>query len=154
MPADLIPSSAEYLRFLPEILLSVFGIAIMMLEAVSHGKRTYLGVIALVGLTAAFIANTPLVSMPGPAFHDMIVVDGYGSFFRGVVLVVGFLCILTSFSYLEREGAQTGEYYALILDRGAMHSGNRVRFDHGFHRAGDLVDCHLHFGWFSPRRPA
>ncbi len=115
MPADLIPSSAEYLRFLPEILLSVFGIVIMMLEAVSHGKRTYLGVIALAGLVAAFIANTPLVSTPGPAFHDMIAVDGYGSFFRGVVLVVGFLCILSSFSYLEREGAQTGEYYALIL---------------------------------------
>ncbi len=45
----------------------------------------------------------------------MIVNDGYGTFFRGLVLVVGFLCILTSFSYLEREGAQGGEYYALIL---------------------------------------
>src|SRR3954451_2655996 len=45
----------------------------------------------------------------------MITVDGYGTFFRGLVLVVGFLCILISFSYLKREQAQTGEYYALIL---------------------------------------
>src|SRR3954451_6490447 len=45
----------------------------------------------------------------------MITVDGYGTFFRGLVLVVGFLCILISFSYLQRENAQTGEYYALIL---------------------------------------
>ena len=42
-------------------------------------------------------------------------IDGYGTFFRGLVLVVGFLCILTSFSYLEREKAQSGEYYSLIL---------------------------------------
>ena len=115
MPADLIPSSAEYMRFLPEILLTVFGVIVMMLEAVSHGKRTYLGAIALVGIAAAFVANMPMFAIPGPAFHNMIVVDGYGEFFRGVVMVVGFLCILISFSYLEREDAQTGEYYALIL---------------------------------------
>src|SRR6185312_15063437 len=34
---------------------------------------------------------------------------------RGLLLVAGFLCVLSSLSYLEREGAQSGEYYALIL---------------------------------------
>ena len=115
MPANFLPTSADYLRFLPEILLSLFGIAVMMLEAVARGKRTYLGVIALVGVIAAFAANIAAYSDPGTAFQQMLVIDGYGTFFRGVVLVVGFLCILISFSYLEREGAQTGEYYALIL---------------------------------------
>ena len=57
--AGLIPSVADYLRILPEILLAFFGIAVMMLEAVSRGKRGYLGVISLVGIAAAFVANFP-----------------------------------------------------------------------------------------------
>ena len=109
------PQSIEYIRFLPEILLSIFGIVIMMLEAVSRGKRTYLGVIALIALAAAFAANFWAYSDRGHAFQNMIVIDGYGTFFRGLVLVVGFLCVLASISYLERENAQSGEYYALIL---------------------------------------
>ena len=56
-----------------------------------------------------------LTRIPAQAFQNMITVDAYGTFFRGLVLVVGFLCILMSFSYLKREKAQTGEYYALIL---------------------------------------
>ncbi|MBV9403963.1 MAG: NADH-quinone oxidoreductase subunit N [Acidobacteriaceae bacterium] len=87
----------------------------MMLEAVARGKRTYLGVLSFIGLAAAFIANVYAYSDRGPAFQNMIVIDGYGTFFRGLVLVVGMLCVLTSFSYLEREHAQTGEYYSLIL---------------------------------------
>ncbi len=109
------PHASDYLRFLPEILLSVFGVVIMLLEAVARGKRTYLGVLSLVAIAIAFAANMWAATNPGPAFQNMIAVDGYGTFFRGLVLVVAFLCILASLSYLEREGAQTGEYYALIL---------------------------------------
>jgi len=111
----MLPVSADYLRFLPEILLTVFGIAAMMLEAVARGKRTYLGVLSLVGIACAFIANFYSYTNQGAAFQNMLIVDGYGVFFRGLVMLAGFLCILASLSYLEREGAQTGEYYALIL---------------------------------------
>jgi NADH-quinone oxidoreductase subunit N len=89
----------------------------MMLEAVSKGKRGYLGIIAMLGLAGAFAANLPgLVAEPGAAFHDMIAVDDYGIFFRAVVIGVGFLSILASLSYLEREDSKAGgEFYALIL---------------------------------------
>src|SRR5581483_12168860 len=110
------PHASEYLRFSPEIVLSLFGIAIMMIEAImSGGKRIGLGVLSLAGIAIAFAANVWAYTNSGPAFQNMIVVDGYGTFFRGLVLVVGGLCILTSFSYLDRENAQSGEYYALIL---------------------------------------
>jgi NADH-quinone oxidoreductase subunit N len=110
------PHAAEYLRFLPEIILSVFGSVIMMFEAVMSGKnKLSLGVLSLAGILIAFGANVWAYGDSGPAFQNMIVVDGYGTFFRGLVLVVGMLCVLTSFSYLEQEDAQAGEYYALIL---------------------------------------
>ncbi len=117
MFANYTPGAIDYLRFLPEIVLSVFGVAIMMFEALMRpqAKRTPLGALALVGLALAFLANLWAGANYGPAFSNMILVDEYGTFFRGLVLVVGFLCILASFSYLERENAQTGEYYALIL---------------------------------------
>lgn len=110
------PHAVEYLRFLPEIILSVFGIVIMMLEPLlSARSKLSLGVLAVVGIVLAFAANLWAYGDQGSAFQNMITVDGYGTFFRGLVLVVGFLCVLTSFSYLDREHSQRGEYYALIL---------------------------------------
>ncbi len=115
MPTNFVPTSADYLRFLPEIILTIAGIAVMMLEAVSKGKRAYLGFVALAGIVAAFAANIAAYGDPGFAFQRMMVVDAYATFFRGLVLVVGALCILASVSYLDREKAQGGEYYSLIL---------------------------------------
>ena len=116
MPGNFQPHWAEYLRFLPEIVLSIFGIGIMMLDAVTpEAKKLSLGAASVIAIVLAFAANLSAYADRGPAFQNMILIDGYGTFFRGLVLVVGFLCVLTSFSYLEREHAQTGEYYALIL---------------------------------------
>ena len=116
MPINVHVTGADYLRFLPEIILSAFGILIMMLEAVpSQRNKKLLGSLSLVGIVIAFAADLWAYTDGGVAFQNMIIVDGYGTFFRALVLVVGFLCILTSFSYLDREDAQTGEYYALIL---------------------------------------
>ena len=111
------PHAVEYLRFLPEILLSIAGILVMMLEGpMKEGSsRRSLGPISLLGIAAAFLANVWAFGDHGSAFSNMIANDGYGTFFRGLVLIVGFLCILTSLSYLERERAESGEYYALIL---------------------------------------
>lgn len=117
MPINFQVAGVDYLRFLPEIILTIFGIVIMVLEAgmPETGKRTPLGVLGVIGIVLAFFANIWANANPGPAFHDMIAIDTYGTFFRGLVLIVGFLCILSSFTYLEEEHSQKGEYYALIL---------------------------------------
>ena len=117
MPANFLPLTVDYIRFLPEIILTVFGIAIMILESMmrARAKRDSLGAFAIVGIVVAFLANIWAAGNEGTAFSNMIVIDSYGCFFRGLVLVVGFLCVLASISYLEREKAQTGEFYALVL---------------------------------------
>ena len=110
------PQSSEYLRFLPEIILSIFGIVIMLLEAITSSRqKAALGSLALVGIALAFAGNIVAYGDGGAAFQNMIAVDSYGTFFRGLVLVVGFLCILMSIGYLSREGAQSGDFYALVL---------------------------------------
>ena len=60
---------------------------------------------------AAVYAN----GAPGTAFSDMLIVDGFATFFRVLVIVVGMLSVLCSYQYLKREHAESGEYYALML---------------------------------------
>lgn len=106
------PTSAEYLRVLPEIILTVFGTLIMFLEAVSANKRI-MAPFSLAGLAAALAASVYAPS--GSAFHDMLVVDGFATFFRVLVIAVGILAVFASTEYLWREGHPGGEFYALIL---------------------------------------
>jgi len=116
MPASFVPSPAELLRLLPEILLVAFGTLLMVLEPLTPpGAKSRLGKIGLGGLLAALWAAVVAHSSPGAAFQGMLVVDGFATFFRVLVIVVGILATLSSFEYLKREHAESGEYYALIL---------------------------------------
>ncbi len=116
MPADFIPSSAEILRILPEILLTVVGTLVMVLEGVSgRHARGWLGAFSLAGLAAALWAAVAAQATPGTAFQGMLVIDGFATFFRVLVIAVGLLTLLCSFAYLRREQAESGEYYALVL---------------------------------------
>jgi NADH-quinone oxidoreductase subunit N len=45
----------------------------------------------------------------------MLVVDGFATFFRVVVMSVGILTVLPSYSFLARQDAETSEYHALLL---------------------------------------
>ena len=116
MPEFAFPTSVEYIRFLPETILIVFGTLIMLLEGLAgDGHRSGTHYVAFVGLLAALGAACYAGSPPGEAFNGFILVDGFGTFFRMLVLVVGLLAVLCSPAYLQREKADSGEYYALML---------------------------------------
>jgi NADH-quinone oxidoreductase subunit N len=116
MPTNFMPSSDEYFRILPELILTCVGVLIMFIEALrKEGQKSIAGGITLITLIGTIIAAAAAGGNPGPAFHDMIFVDGFATFFRILVLVVGVLTVLTSQSYLERHDAQIGEYYGLLL---------------------------------------
>lgn len=114
--ASFLPTSAEYLRLLPETILTVAGTLILLSEGMageSHRRNT--GYFALFAILAAMAATVAAGMNPGPAFGQFLIIDGFGTFFRLLVLLVGVLAVLCSTSYLQREGADTGEYFALIL---------------------------------------
>lgn len=117
MPASFSPpAAAEYLRLLPEIVLTLVATLILALEPLTSAwRKRALGYLALLGLAAAMAGAVAAQSTPGPAFSGMIVVDGFATFFRLVTLGAGVLVVLASFQYLQREGAESGEYYALLL---------------------------------------
>jgi NADH-quinone oxidoreductase subunit N len=116
VPVRVLPAAAEYLRFLPEIILSTFATLVMMLEPVTGRRhKSSLAYFSLIGFFAALAAAIVAAASPGAAFSGLIVVDGFGSLFRVVVIGVGILTVLASNSFLERQGANSGEYYALLL---------------------------------------
>src|SRR5690242_16856519 len=115
MPTNFIPSGIEYLRVLPEILITVVATLVMALEPVTPARnKRLLGYLAFAGLTAALIAAVWGVFVQGTAFSGMVIIDGFAVFFRVLVLAVALLIVLMSGGYLRREGAESGEYYALV----------------------------------------
>jgi NADH-quinone oxidoreductase subunit N len=116
MPADFFPKTVELLRFLPETILIAVGALLMVIEPLAGQRWSKLyGHMSIAGLAAALLAAVSAYSTPGPAFSGMLMADGFAAFFRVLVISVGILVVLASYRFLDREGAETGEYHALIL---------------------------------------
>ncbi|MGH9663876.1 MAG: NADH-quinone oxidoreductase subunit N [Bryobacteraceae bacterium] len=116
MSANFIPTGAEYLRILPEIILTVLGVLIMVLEPlIGEHRRDFFASLTVAGLGAGVWASVVAYSNPGPAFQDMLMVDGFATFFRVVVMVAGLLTVLCAVHYLHVEKASSPAFYALVL---------------------------------------
>ena len=115
--AHSLPQGIEYVRILPEIILSLFGMAIMLIDPLvdERGSRQLIGWIALTGSLAAIAATLYQSHYPGTGFWGMVQVDGFSVFFHLVVTGVTAVVILTSYEYMEAQQIRAGEYYGLIL---------------------------------------
>jgi NADH-quinone oxidoreductase subunit N len=108
--------SADFIRILPELVLSVFALLIMMLEPVTPlGRKTLLGWVAVVGVVLAGLSAAGIAWFPGSAFSASISNDGFSIYLIILLLAIAALTLLGSIAYLERDAVDHGEYYALIL---------------------------------------
>jgi len=115
--SKVLPQAADYVRILPEIVLSVFGMIVMVLEPLLDEKKgqKVLGLIALLGAAAGIGATWLMAQSPGLAFWDSVRVDGFSVFFHFLVTAIAGVVILSSYEYMAVQGIRAGEYYALIL---------------------------------------
>jgi NADH-quinone oxidoreductase subunit N len=114
-----IPHYADYIRILPEIVLSIFGMVIMFIDPLMDERTSQktLGGISLAGAFAA-IGATWLQAQPqyaGLGFWNMVRVDNFSVFFHFLVAAITVIVILTSYEYMEVQQIRAGEYYGLIL---------------------------------------
>jgi NADH-quinone oxidoreductase subunit N len=109
--------TADYIRILPELVLTLVGIMIMLADPLlpPEGSKKILGFIALAGVVAGLMATVIQAENYGDAFFNMVRVDTFSVFFHFVVLLIALVVILTSFEYLEVQRIRSGEYYGLIL---------------------------------------
>ncbi|HLK70216.1 MAG TPA: NADH-quinone oxidoreductase subunit N [Bryobacteraceae bacterium] len=109
-------SPVDLVRFLPEIILTVVGTFLMVLDPILHKRSSHaFGHLSLLALIAAMGGSIYAYTEPGKSFNDMLVVDGFATFFRVLVIGVGIFTVLLSYRFLEREDAETSEYHALLL---------------------------------------
>jgi NADH-quinone oxidoreductase subunit N len=112
-----IPQKEDYIRILPELILTLFGILVMGLDPLVDQDRDpkTLGAIGFLGTLAALASTWYVAKSPGPAFSNTIRVDGFSIFFDFLVIAIAAVVILSSFEYLAVQKIRAGEYYALIL---------------------------------------
>jgi len=112
-----IPQGVDYIRILPELILSAFGIVVMLLDPLVDEEKSQklLGFIALGGAVSGLLATWYMAQFHGLAFSNMVKVDGFSVFFHYLVIAIAGVVILSSFEYMAVQRIRAGEYYALIL---------------------------------------
>ena len=85
-----IPAGIDYIRILPELVLSVFGMLVMVVDPLLDEKTVISrsGTIALIGTLAALASTFWMASIPdchGTAFWNMVRVDDFSVFFHIVL---------------------------------------------------------------------
>ena len=116
MPVSFFAGGQDIARFLPEIILTVTGTLLMVLDPVINKRSSSLfGHLSILALLAGIGGAIYGDANPGPAFGGLLLVDGFATFFRILVMVVGILTILPSYRFLRRQDGETGEFHALLL---------------------------------------
>lgn len=110
-------STADYIRILPELVLTVFGIAVMLIEPLlkPSDSRRGLGLLSFIGTLAAIAAAVYQIHYYGLGWFGMVRVDSFSIFFHVLIPAISAVCILASLEYLDQQKIGSGEYYGLIL---------------------------------------
>lgn len=98
---------------IPEIIMSLIACTLLSVELFAKDKtKDWLGYIAIGASIAVFYA---IPQSQGSTFGGMFISDGYSSYFKFIFLINLILTVLISFKYLQREDAEYGEYYSLLM---------------------------------------
>jgi NADH-quinone oxidoreductase subunit N len=99
----------------PWLTLTLGAILILLVDALSKGRKTYFPYFSLAVLALAAFQTIDLWGAKTTDFARMIYVDNFAFLFYLILILGAALTILLSRPYLEEWGKDMGEYYALIL---------------------------------------
>ena len=114
-------SADDFYLLLPELIVSVAGILVMLVDAFTRrsGRRWATGGLTLAGLGAAAAATLWLWdstgALPATGFSGMLLLDPMRLSFTLVFIVVAALTVLVSMVWVERERLPAGEFHTLLL---------------------------------------
>ena len=104
-------------RILPEVLLTVTGVLIMLIEPVMPrgASRKPIGAMAVAGVIAALVASVWQLGLPpGTAYFGVVQTDAFSVFFHVLITGIVLVSLLVSLDVADPNSEDAGEYYALI----------------------------------------
>ena len=105
-------------RILPEVVLTLTGVAVMLLDAAlpPHWERRPLGWVAALGTTLALWASLWQLSLPmGTGFSGTVETSAFTIFFHVLICGIVLVSLLLSLDTLPEGSHHQGEFYALIV---------------------------------------
>ena len=105
-------------RILPELLLTITGVLVMLIEPIMPPGMTRkpIGVLALLGVIAALVASVWQLSLPpGTAYYGTVQTDAFSVFFHVLICSIVLVALLIAFDVFDGGKERPAEYYALVL---------------------------------------
>ena len=110
----------NFMLVLPVVCLAAYALLSLLLIPLVRGNSRALAVVCLIGLGMTGFTLYRLWALwrsvgPMETAYGMVRIDGFGLLFSFVLLLIAILSVLVSMTFLEREQADRGEFYALIM---------------------------------------
>jgi NADH-quinone oxidoreductase subunit N len=107
----------SFLRILPEVILTLTGVGVMMIEAVLPriASRKPLGWLTIVGVLAALYTSLAQYQMvPGSAYGGLVQIDAFSTFFHVLICCILLVTLLVATDTLQGASDNQGEFFALV----------------------------------------
>lgn len=95
----------------PEIIMTISATVLLILELIFKNK----GVLAFIAVITAAVVLYTIPSSHGQTFGGMFISDTYSTYFKLIFMINLILTVLISLRYIQRQKAEYGEYYSLLL---------------------------------------
>jgi NADH-quinone oxidoreductase subunit N len=108
----------SFLRILPEVILTLTGVVVMMIEATLPrlASRKPLGWLAIVGTLAALYASLQQFTLaPGTAYSGLVETDAFSAFFHVLICGIILVTLLVSLDTMQGAADNQGEFFALVV---------------------------------------
>ena len=98
----------------PYIILAITAVAVMLAIAF-YRRHSVAALMAMMGMTLAFLALPLAASSAARQVTPLLCVDDFALFYTGLILIAGVVVAMLSYTYLEPRGNRNEEYYVLLL---------------------------------------
>jgi NADH-quinone oxidoreductase subunit N len=111
-------SVPDIYRILPEVILTITGVLVMLIDAsiAPLRSRRILGWLAATGTTVAYLASVWQLSLPtGAGYSGTVETSPFTVFFHVLICGIIIVTLLLSVDALPEDSHHQGEYYALVV---------------------------------------
>ncbi|MEN6616549.1 MAG: NADH-quinone oxidoreductase subunit N, partial [Syntrophorhabdus sp.] len=109
--------ASEFRLIMPEIILTIWALALLIVGGLTKSTvaSKICGVATVVGSLLGLAFTARIWGISTDIFSGLYTIDPYGTFFKGLFLIVLLLVSIVSLRYADREEIGGGEYYALLM---------------------------------------